>query len=276
MDIDNAIISVQNIFPFKGYMDDGVGKYGVYASIANAVCKYLKPGSKILDFGCGPCDKTAVLQLLGYKCTGYDDLQDDWHLLKDNQNKIISFASQVGIDFRHVTNNNIELKKDDLFDMIMLNDVIEHLHNSPRYLLTELLSYLKPHGLLFITVPNAATLKWRLNIFMGKSNYPRFNLFYWGPGSWRGHIREYVKDDFLQLNDYLNLELLLIKGCDHRLQFLPSQRLMKLYLVITGMFPSLKDSWIYIASKRENWSVKKELGEDDLVKVIGRSTPYHE
>ena len=48
------------------------------------------------------------------------------------------------------------------FDMIMLNDIIEHLHESPKELLLSLLALLKDDGILFITVPNAGNIKKRL------------------------------------------------------------------------------------------------------------------
>ena len=37
---------------------------------------------------------------------------------------------QVGIDFKLVTDNSLPFERNQ-FDMIMLNDVLEHLHDSP-------------------------------------------------------------------------------------------------------------------------------------------------
>jgi len=42
------------------------------------------------------------------------------------------------------------------YDLVMLNDVIEHLHDSPRELLNDLIILIKPGGYLLITVPNLA------------------------------------------------------------------------------------------------------------------------
>ena len=89
---EKAIQFVQEQFPFEGYMHS---EKDVYLNIARTVLHYLQPGSKILDFGCGPCNKTAILQTLGFICSGYDDLQDDWHKILGNRQKILDFDVTV-------------------------------------------------------------------------------------------------------------------------------------------------------------------------------------
>ena len=94
--VDAALGQVMERFPFANYIDPVSGGH---LNIARTVLRYCPPGSRILDFGCGPCDKTAILQLLGYKCTGCDDLQDYWHRLPGYREAILSFASECGIEF---------------------------------------------------------------------------------------------------------------------------------------------------------------------------------
>ena len=60
-----AILGVRQRFPIPDYMTASKHQ-GAYATIAQTALKYLKPGARILDFGCGPCDKTAILQALGF------------------------------------------------------------------------------------------------------------------------------------------------------------------------------------------------------------------
>ena len=55
-------------------------------------------GRRVLDFGCGPLDKIAVLQSLGYRCTGYDDLGDYNYQAGNNVEKILSFAALGGVE----------------------------------------------------------------------------------------------------------------------------------------------------------------------------------
>mgnify|MGYP003605240381 CR=1 FL=1 len=272
MTIDEAIRSAVKEFPFEGYMNQGDTVKGVYASIAGTALRHLQPGSTILDFGCGPCDKTAVLQFLGFHVSAYDDLEDDWHKLPGNREKILSFIGKCGIDFKQAHAGALPFEKHS-FDMIMLHAVLEHLHDSPRDLLNNLLELAKPEGLLFVTVPNAVNIRKRIDVILGKTNLPGFDGYYWYPGSWRGHVREYVQNDLVKLSAYLNLEVLELRGCDHMLQKLPAS-IRPAYLLLTSLFPGWKDSWLLVARKRPGWSVKKTLPKDELVKIMGKNTPY--
>ena len=157
--------------------------------------------------------------------------------------------------------------------MIMLHDVLEHLHDSPRDLLNDLLELAKPDGLLFVTVPNAVNIRKRIAVVFGKTNLPRFEGYYWYPESWRGHIREYVRGDLVKLCEYLNLEVLELRGCDHMLEKLP-RRIRRAYLLVTSIFRGWKDSWLLVARKRQGWSAKKTLPQNELARILGKSTTY--
>ena len=158
--------------------------------------------------------------------------------------------------------------------MIMLHDVLEHLHDSPRDLLNDLLELAKPGGLLFLTIPNAVNIRKRVNVVFGQTNLPAFEGYYWYPGSWRGHIREYVKNDFVKLSEYLNLEVLELRGCDHMLEKLP-RIIHPAYLLVTSVFQGWKDSWMLVAKKKQNWSAKKALSDHELARILGKSSSYH-
>jgi SAM-dependent methyltransferase len=267
--IEEAVHQVVRRFPFPGYTDPANRAYNELAQIA---LEYLPPGSRILDFGCGPCDKAAILQLLGYKCSAYDDLQDHWHQLPGNRAKIVRFAEEVGIHFTLGQDTSLPYSAE-TFDMVMLNHVLEHLHTSPRFLLNELLGLVKPKGLLLITVPNAVNARKRLAVLLGKTNYPPFDGFYWYPGIWRGHVREYVRNDLVRLSDYLNLDGLELRGTDHMLTRLPPA-FRRPYLLVTRLFPSLKDSWLFLGQKKPDWTAKKELSTEELESLLGKSTSY--
>ena len=269
---EEAIDSTIKRFPFNGYMKTQLGESGAYQTIAKSVLHYLNRGCTILDVGCGPCDKTAILQFLGYRCYGYDDLQDDWHKLPGSKDKIISFAKECGIDFRLAHNDILPFEKNS-FDMIMLNDILEHLHNSPRDLLNDLLELAKTEGLLLVTVPNAVNIRKRIDVLFGKTNLASYESYYWYPGHWRGHIREYVKNDLIKLSEYLGLDVLELHGCDHMLHRL-HHSMRPLYLLVTKVFDGLKDSWILVARKRKDWKPRKELLPGEFASIIGEVTSY--
>jgi SAM-dependent methyltransferase len=74
------------------------------------------------------------------------------------------------------------------FDMISLFAVLEHLPR-PAIVLEEVCRLLRPHGLLVITVPNAANLRNRLRLLVGRSPHPDDIESWFGPRFF-GHYRE--------------------------------------------------------------------------------------
>ena len=239
---------------------------GAYSTIGDTVNRYLKPGARILDFGCGPGEKTAILQQLGFQCSGCDDLQEDWHRSPGQRDAILNFMKDAGIDFRLLNGGPLPFEKD-YFDMVMLHDVLEHLHNSPRDLLIDLLELAKPEGLLFVTVPNQVNIKKRLKVLRGQTNLTNYATFYWSQAPWRGHIREYVRDDLVKLCEFLGLEVLELRGVDHMLQRIPAKARVP-YLMVTKLFPGWKDSWLVVARKKKGWKPRRSLTSAEMSQVL--------
>jgi SAM-dependent methyltransferase len=154
--------------------------------------------------------------------------------------------------------------------MVMLHDVLEHLHGSPRDLLNDLLELTKPGGLLFVTVPNAANIKKRIELLFGRTNMHDFASYYWYPGPWRGHNREYVRNDLVELSACLDLDVLELRGCDHMLQKVPGV-VRPAYLLATRFLQGWKDSWLLVARKRARWSPKRRLPQDELTRILRRT-----
>ena len=105
---------------------------------------------------------------------------------------------------------------------------------------------------MLITVPSAVNLRKRLAVLLGRTNLPRFESYYWYPGPWRGHIREYTKGDLRLLSQCLGLRIVELKSCDHMLQLLPPFW-RPLYLAITAVLRDCKDSWLLLATKDKGW-----------------------
>lgn len=262
--IDHAIQHLRDTFPFEGYLESSNDSY---RSIVNSVAENLTLGSKILDLGCGPADKPAILQKLGFDCTGIDELGDEWHNLDNNREKILNFAKESGVKYIVASDEKPAIEKES-FDMLMSNDMLEHLHDSPRVILNDFLEYVKPGGFLFITVPNAVNIRKRLAVLRGKTNLPDYYSYFWSPGNWRGHVREYVKNDLILLCEYLGLELVSVKGCDHMVSIRLKNILKKIYYFVTSFDNSLKDSWTLVAKKPSNWKNNKELNFDEYLDYL--------
>ena len=268
--IDAATQRVVDMFPFAGYFDPHLNGQIV---VAETVARYLPIGSKVLDFGAGPADKTAFVASIGYDCTAVDDLSDEWHQRGGAKQRILDFAKDMNINYVVLDaegEGNQPLKLSGQFDMVMAHDVLEHLHDSPRHLLIDLLEHVRPQGYLFITVPNHVNLRKRLAVLRGRTSLPSFQSYYWnaGRGKWRGHIREYTRGDCIELAQALNLEIMEVRGIHNMLEKVPN-RMRKLYLALSRLAPSTRDSWLLVARKPAQWTPRRELDDDDLRKITG-------
>lgn len=234
-----------------------------YLNIARTVARYVPEGAAILDFGAGTGDKTAVVALCGHRCTAVDDLNDAW-CNDDKRAEILESARHFGIDY-NVLDGTLPRGE---FDMVMLHDVLEHLHDSPRDLLNDLVELLKPGGFLFITVPNAANLRKRVTLLFGRTNLPRYPYFYWYPNPWRGHVREYVRDDLIRLASYLRLQIFELRSCHHMLRILPPV-VRPVWKVITWPFAGFRDTWLMVAKKPPGWTPRKSPSPEELYQILG-------
>lgn len=247
--IDVAVRRAREHFPFPGYLDREDDT--VYHVIAGTALTYAQAGARVLDFGAGACDRTAILQLLGFRCTAWDDYLDPWHLEGDNRERIRIFATRLGIDW-HVLQNGVLPRADEAFDMIVFTDIIEHLHDSPRDLLLQLLARLRPEGHLLVTVPNAVNLRKRLDVLRGRTNMSPFTGYYHSTPTWRGHVREYVADDLRQLADLLRLEVVELRGVHQLLWKIPRAG-RGAFRALTVVIPGVRDSWLLLARKPAEW-----------------------
>jgi SAM-dependent methyltransferase len=248
--LDQAINKLAKEFPFPGYFDIG---FGAHRSLAEKISARVPKGAKVLDIGCGPSDKTAVLSYIGYDCTGIDDFMDPWHREGDNLNKIKTFAKSAGITLIEGDGKSLPFDKGS-FDVVMLCDVIEHLHASPKGLLAAALDLLKDDGWLVISVPNAVNLRKRIHVVLGKTNYPPYGQFFHTQGAWRGHVREYVWDDLSQLARYLGVTDAKIDGCHHMLGVLPNWA-QPVYKLVTAPLPGARDSLVLCGRKPRGWTL---------------------
>ena len=60
----------------------------------------------------------------------------------------------------------------------------------------DLMQRVKPGGYLYVTVPKLVDIRKRIAAVFGKTNLGPFELYYWAPIPFRGHIREFTRDDW--------------------------------------------------------------------------------
>jgi 2-polyprenyl-3-methyl-5-hydroxy-6-metoxy-1,4-benzoquinol methylase len=99
------------------------------------------PGGQLLDVGCGAGNFLAVARSCGWEVTGVDP-----------DAKAVEMASREGIRVLHGGLECFQGKKD-LFDVITLSHVIEHVYD-PGETLRACYRLLKPGGFLWLETPN--------------------------------------------------------------------------------------------------------------------------
>jgi SAM-dependent methyltransferase len=275
---DEAVRVVHERLPLHGFMKPEYAAGYVerhrdsYRHITQTIQRLVPQGSAVLDFGCGAADKTGVVHLCGYRCSATDDLGAPEARTGRYRLAVLAFARELGIDYREAPHGTRPPFEPGTFDVVMLHDVIEHLHDSPRELLNDLVEFLKPEGYLFITVPSAVNIRKRINVLFGETNLPRYDSYYWYPGHYRGHIREYTKGDLRTLAGYLGLRIVKLHAVHHMLTVVP-QVFRLPYLAVTAAFPGLRDSWCMVAQKPAGWVPRRATPEgvfDDVMKMLSR------
>jgi SAM-dependent methyltransferase len=269
LSFEQALNVVAEHLPLRGYSrEEWVGSYtdrhrGAYEHIIATIERHVSKGGSILDFGAGICDKTVLTQLRGYRCVAADDFGNPLNAEPGYSDAVFEFARSFGVDVANVK----DALPDGPFDMVMLHDVIEHLHDSPRELLNDMVERLRTGGFLFITVPSAVNIRKRIDVLRGRTNLPRYDTFYWYPGPWRGHVREYTKGDLEALNRYLGLELVELHACHHMLSVVP-RWMRPFYLAATALFPGWRDSWCYVGRKPGQWKAVREVPPQALEAIL--------
>jgi SAM-dependent methyltransferase len=249
-----AVDRVQAVFPFPGYISEGVrqGLAHVVPEVARHVRAEGRP--RLLDIGCGPMDKTAVFQASGFECSAVDDLGDPWHRRGDNLERIQAFARASGIRF-HLQDGTLALPvPPEGFDVVTIFDVIEHLHESPRAILNAAGTQLKTGGVLAVVMPNSVNLRKRLAVLLGRTNYPDVDQFYLAPCGWRGHVREYTLGETAHLCEAAGFRVESATAFEGNAYDMLSGLRLRAYLALARRVPTLCSALLVVARKPEGWA----------------------
>ena len=105
-------------------------------------------GSRVLDYGCGQAGCLIDFDAQGIKISGAEIDAD-----------VVAACQKQGIDVRQVENIDQIPFENDIFDVVYLMQVFEHLRN-PHGFMAELARVLKNDGVLYLAVPNFDSI-WR-------------------------------------------------------------------------------------------------------------------
>jgi 2-polyprenyl-3-methyl-5-hydroxy-6-metoxy-1,4-benzoquinol methylase len=161
-----------------------------------------RPGTKVLDVGGGKGRISTLLSDLDLECVNIDC----FYLEKDTLNVkgepliplLKSYSKKKGVQIiaRDVYTEGIPFP-DETFDLVIFSEVIEHLPNSPKPLLSDIYRVMRKNGWMILTTPNLVSFKRRISTLFGFSTRSPLKSFYhmvgYPPGSvYRGHNREYT------------------------------------------------------------------------------------
>jgi len=262
--LKGILAEVFDLFPDEIRKRTLYPNYYQYLLILKTALPYLNENkeARILDVGAGGGVIPLVLRKAGYECSAIDtwtEYSKEYSNRMGIEEDIIERLERNGIqvDYCDIEKEVLPFK-DRSFNIVLLLDVIEHLHNSPKKVLKEIWRVLVPNDVLIITTPNLATLKNRVYLLFGRSNYVELREWY-DNEPFFGHIREYTSHE---VENMLRWEGFKVKqtGLSNCLQspaiknfrFKPYQLLMSLYLLVTTIIPKLRYLMIVIAQKIES------------------------
>ena len=131
-----------------------------------SIAKYLKPGSRVLDFGAGSGEVVYVLRAMGCDASGFEPNRG-----------YAQIASEIlGLPVTHGFYQDARIEKESL-DFVTAFHVVEHLE-SPLDALSHVRQWLRPGGHLLVEVPNVeAVCQWP------HSRFHRAHLYNFSPAT---------------------------------------------------------------------------------------------
>lgn len=136
---------------------------------------------RILDIGCFPYHIGKALELLGHEVFGISSYHEP--------------IKQKNIAILNVEKDKFPYENNS-FDMVLLNEVIEHLPQSPIISLKEIHRVTKKGGYIMITTPNISRSINRVKAMLGKSIMYPIDVFFEEDGRgnniYHRHNREYT------------------------------------------------------------------------------------
>jgi 2-polyprenyl-3-methyl-5-hydroxy-6-metoxy-1,4-benzoquinol methylase len=186
----------------------------------------------ILDVGCGEGFLAAKIARKGNRVVGVD--------LLDKPRRAAALTQYVRADLDQGLAGVVPALGGQKFDLILLQDVLEHLR-APERMLRDCAGLLKPNGRVLVSLPNVANITVRLALLFGRFEYaPRGILD-------RTHLRFYTRRSARRLLEGVGYEILerrmTVMPIELALRMSPRNWLMRLanraLAFVTALLPGL-------------------------------------
>lgn len=145
--------------------------------VADQTIPHFKEGGKLLEIGCGSGNRLVRHRERGWSVTGVE-LQ-----------KEVADALEKSTGIRVISGNIETMELPDKYDAIVMDMVLEHLHN-PIQILKQIRQWLKPDGELVLTIPYFEGLEFKL---FGEYTYGLqlpYHLYFFN----RRHLKKLLRD----------------------------------------------------------------------------------
>jgi SAM-dependent methyltransferase len=173
-----------------------------YAHIAEMLLSHQPPPVDVVELGAAPGDQIADLAARGYRATAVDIglAADEWASASEGRMSELLETYAVDLVEWNLEDEPYPLE-DQAFDAVVMTEVFEHLRDYPVRALHEAYRMLRPGGYLYFTTPNAAYVKNRLKLALGRSVYTPLPDWIAGLPHAR-HAREYT---FAEIDELMGL-----------------------------------------------------------------------
>jgi len=178
----------------------------------------LVPGKHLLDLGPGLCCFGAMARALGLQVTLIDDFGGGGAVDPKRQDIterfLNAFRKQLSIQVVEMDflKHPLPLTPASI-DVITCFHSLEHWHHSPKPLFAEIKRVLKPGGYIILATPNAANLRKRLFVPLGRNIWsPLAEWYHDGDPVFRGHVREPIVSELHQLLAWNQFEVVATRG----------------------------------------------------------------
>lgn len=155
-----------------------------------------KSGQRLLELGANPYFITTLLHK--FRKSELHLANFFGHKEREGKQKVTIRQTGEVIEYSYKQFNieeDIFPYPDNLFDVVLFCEIIEHLLSDPVHALVEIKRVLKPGGILVLTTPNVTRLDNVRKVIAGENIYDPYS----GYGPYGRHNREYTQEDLFNL-----------------------------------------------------------------------------
>jgi 2-polyprenyl-3-methyl-5-hydroxy-6-metoxy-1,4-benzoquinol methylase len=175
------LIEGRQFVEYRDYYKNSVNRF--WSSFDRIQRLNLPPGAKVIDIGGG------IMAVLLAKILGLDAAVGDV-----NRRGFEDVAGHK-VRFHDVDLLSDQRVPDEQFDLVVLQEVIEHLPQPPYIVFDRISKFMKPGGILFLTTPNGSRMRNILYLLAGRRVLDNFR--YPAPQEALGHQQEYTLSQLL-------------------------------------------------------------------------------